>query len=175
MIPACEAHPHPSPCPLTAVIQFLSLGWKQSFTRTAVENRTCFSFTFQLKETEIGDDSVSHWLKKAFLFIGVQLSSNFCKVRETKQNPTQFPHTSTDTHTHIHTHSSFPSKQKSILMNQIMQTLFKCLNRMRIGLNASQFSFLITMKSQVSKVLGHKEVSLDLQDILTHAEVLCWL
>lgn len=46
---------------------------------------------------------------------------------------------------------------------------------MRIGLNASQFSFLITMKSQVSKVLGHKEVSLDLQDILTHAEVLCWL
>lgn len=46
---------------------------------------------------------------------------------------------------------------------------------MRIGLSASQFSFLITMKSQVGKVLGHKDVPLDLQDVLMHAEVLCWL
>lgn len=45
--------------------------------------------------------TVSHWLQKAFLFTGVQLSSNLCKARETKQNPAQLPHTNTGTHTHI--------------------------------------------------------------------------
>lgn len=109
-------------------------------------------------------------------FHSQECNSQAIFVKQEKPNKTlHSSHTQTQAHTHTYTHSSFPSKQKSILSNQIMQALFKCLKRMRIGLSASQFFFLITMKSQVSKVLGHKEVSVDLQDILTHAEVLCWL
>lgn len=55
-----------------------------------------------------------------------------------------------------------------------MQALFKWPKRTKIWLSAFQFSFL-TRKSQVSKVFGHKAVLIDLQDILMHAEVLCWL
>lgn len=114
--------------------------------------------------------TVLHWLQNAFPFTGVLLSEQLF-VKEEKPNIKNL-HTS-HTHRHIHTYTQFSSKQKPILRDQIMQTLFKRLKTWGEQ-STSQFSFLI-MKSQVSKILVHKNVPLDLQDILMHAEVLCWL
>lgn len=78
-------------------------------------------------------------------------------------------------HKHRHTHRDavFSSEQKSILRDQIMQTLFEWLKRMRI-------EYIPICLSGHDEVAGqqstwHKDSPLALQGILMHAEVLCWL
>lgn len=137
-----------------------------------MENLAYFSFTFQLKGTEISKWRLSITLAAKGLSVHRSASLPAIFVKEEKLNKNL---RSSHTQTQTHAHASLSSKQKFILMDQIMQTLFKWLKGMRTGLSASQFSYLITMKSQVSKVVGHKAAPLDLQDILMHAEMLCWL